>query len=144
MTANEASIRPFRHSDRYAVRKLWEKSELLRPWNDPDADIDRKVKVNPELFLVAVLNEKLVGTVMGGYEGHRGWINYLATDPDYRNRGIARKLLEHLEAQLLERGCPKINLQIREDNQEMRAFYERMGYNQDPAISMGKRLIKDN
>ncbi len=138
------SIRPFRPEDRAHVRELWRSAGLIRPWNNPDADIDRKLKVDPELFLVAVWKENLVGTVMGGYDGHRGWVNYLATDPEYRNLGIASKLMESLEGKLLERGCPKINLQIREENQEVRAFYEKLGYSVDAAISMGKRMIEDS
>ncbi|HBS05804.1 MAG TPA: GNAT family acetyltransferase [Leptospiraceae bacterium] len=138
------SIRPFRPEDRNDVRALWKSAGLVRPWNNPDADINRKLRVDPELFLVAVWKEDLVGTVMGGYDGHRGWVNYLATDPEYRNRGIARKLVQHLETELLKRGCPKINLQIREENQEVRAFYEKLGYSVDAAISMGKRMIEDS
>ncbi len=144
MNWEHPSIRPFRSADRTAVIELWYRAGLVRPWNNPDADIDRKLKVDPELFLVALLNEKLVATVMGGYDGHRGWINYLATDPEHRNLGIARQLVQHLEAELLKRGCPKINLQIRTENQEVRAFYEHLGYSVDAAISMGKRIIPDS
>ena len=84
--------------------------------------------VDPELFLVACIQESLVGTAMAGYEGHRGWLNYVAVAPDFRIRGIGQKLVRAAERLLLDRGCPKINLQIRSQNASVRAFYESLGY----------------
>ena len=81
---------------------------------------------------------------MGGYEGHRGWVNYLAVHPERRGRGDGRALMAELEHRLLARGCPKINLQVREDNAVALAFYERLGFTVDASVSLGKRLIPDD
>jgi ribosomal protein S18 acetylase RimI-like enzyme len=99
--------------------------------------------VQPELFLVGVVDEAVIASVMAGYEGHRGWMNYLAVAPRFRGRGFGRALVEYVERQLLERGCPKINLQVRASNPAALAFYRRLGYAQDESISLGKRLIVD-
>jgi ribosomal protein S18 acetylase RimI-like enzyme len=99
--------------------------------------------VNPELFLVGLVDEKVIATCMAGYEGHRGWINYLAVAPDYRRQGIAAKMMEVVERKLQELGCPKINLQVRANNIAVIAFYERLGFAQDRVLSMGKRLEQD-
>ena len=84
------TIRPFRPDDEAAVIDLWRACDLLRPWNDPHKDIARKLRVNPELFLVGVIENRVVATVMAGYEGHRGWINYLGVDPSHQRKGLAR------------------------------------------------------
>ena len=81
---------------------------------------------------------------MGGYDGHRGWVNYLAVDPDYQHKGFGREIMSALETALKELGCPKLNLQIRTDNEAAIAFYEQAGYKQDAVLSYGKRLIHDN
>ena len=87
-------IRPFPPTETEAVVALWDTCDLIRPWNDPRTDIERKLRVGPELFLVAVEEDLvLVGSVMAGYEGHRGWINYLAVDPSYRRQGLGRRLM---------------------------------------------------
>jgi len=136
-------IRTFRESDTDAVISVWEACELTRSWNDPVKDINRKQIHNDGLFLVAEQNAQLIGSVMAGYEGHRGWINYLAVLPEYRKQGIGRALMLEAEARLLARGCPKINLQIRTGNTGVIAFYESIGYLDDKATSLGKRLIPD-
>lgn len=136
-------IRPYAAGDETAVVELWEKCRLTRPWNDPRKDIARKLAVQPELFLVGVLGEAIVATAMAGYEGHRGWMNYLAVAPRFRSGGLGRLLVVEVERLLLERGCPKVNLQVRATNLEAVAFYRRLGYAQDESISMGKRLIQD-
>ena len=141
-------IRSFQPGDEKAIIDLWRLCELVRPWNDPARDIQRKLKVNPELLLVGVdvgvSGEQIVATVMVGYEGHRGWINYLAVHPDYRRKGYGRRLMQHAEALLLELGCPKINLQVRTDNKSVVEFYRRLGYQVDEVVSLGKRLILDD
>ncbi len=134
------NIRPFCSSDEKAVIELWERCGLLRPWNDPHKDIARKQLVQPELFLVGVINSKIVATVMAGYDGHRGWINYLAVDPHRRRQGLGRTLMAVVEQRLRDRGCPKINLQIRQDNLSAVEFYERIGFAQDAVVSFGKGL----
>jgi ribosomal protein S18 acetylase RimI-like enzyme len=136
-------IRPFRRPDEAAVIALWEECGLTRPWNDPRKDIARKLAVQPELFLVGAVNGEIVGSVMAGYEGHRGWVNYLAVAPRARRRGHARALMQRVEQLLLDRGCPKLSLLVRNSNPEAIAFYRRLGYAQDDSVSLGKRLISD-
>ena len=136
-------IRPFEEADEPAVIALWHACELTRPWNDPHKDIVRKLQVQRELFLVGVLERKLVASVMAGYEGHRGWVNYLAVDPALRGRGFGAQLMRRVEELLLDRGCPKINLQVRSTNTAVIAFYHRLGYLDDATVSLGKRLIPD-
>ncbi|MGX5696419.1 GNAT family acetyltransferase [Agromyces soli] len=142
-TAGSISIRPFAVADTEAVVALWSESGLVKPWNDPYLDIERKLAVQPELFLVAEAGGTVVGTAMVGYEGHRGWVNYLAVDPSLRGGGLGRRLMAEAERLLVERGCPKLNLQVRTTNTEVLAFYERLGYVADDAVSLGKRLIED-
>lgn len=137
-------IRPYKHPvDLQPVIDLWIKCELTRPWNNPEKDIVRKLKVNPELFLVGEIDGKIIATVMGGYEGHRGWVNYLAVDPEYQRRGFARQIMIAIERLLAETACPKINLQIRSTNLAAIEFYRRIGYNVEEISSMGKRLEED-
>lgn len=119
------------------------KCNLTRPWNDSKRDIARKLKVNPELFVVATLDSRVIATAMGGYEGHRGWVNYLAVEPEHQRQGIGRLMMAAVEERLLAMGCPKINLQVRSDNASALKFYERFGYGKDEVVSMGKRLIED-
>lgn len=136
-------IRAFERSDTEAVVALWQRAGLTRPWNDPHKDIERKLQVQPELFLVAEDNGRLVGTAMAGYDGHRGWVNYLAVDGDCRGQGVGRALMERVREGLLALGCCKINLQIREDNLQAQAFYRRLGFAPDACVSMGLRLEAD-
>lgn len=136
-------IRAFHPADESTVVALWEECGLTRPWNDPHKDIARKLAVQPELFLVGVTDGAVMASVMAGYEGHRGWMNYLAVAPLFRGRGFGRALVEYVERLLLERGCPKINLQVRASNPAAVAFYRRLGYAQDESVSLGKRLIVD-
>jgi ribosomal protein S18 acetylase RimI-like enzyme len=136
-------VRSFRLADEATVVALWAECGLTRPWNDPHKDIARKLAVQPELFLVGVSDGAVMASVMAGYEGHRGWMNYLAVAPRFRGRGLGRLLVVEVERLLLERGCPKVNLQVRATNLEAVAFYRRLGYAQEESISMGKRLIQD-
>jgi ribosomal protein S18 acetylase RimI-like enzyme len=137
-------IRPFTEGDEAQVVDLWARCGLLRAWNDPRKDIARKLRVQRELFLVGVDGDRIVGSVMAGYEGHRGWINYLAVDPDRRRQGFARALMGADEERLRALGCAKSNLQIRNDNNAAIAFYRRLRFAQDASISMGKRLERDD
>jgi ribosomal protein S18 acetylase RimI-like enzyme len=136
-------IRQYSPEDRKAVIELWQKCNLTRPWNNPRLDIERKLKVNPELFLVGSVDTKVIATVMGGYEGHRGWVNYLAVDPEYQRKELGQQIMKAIEDKLLAIGCPKINLQIRTDNLSAVSFYKSIGYKTDDVISMGKRLVED-
>ncbi|PWU09090.1 MAG: GNAT family acetyltransferase [Verrucomicrobia bacterium] len=143
-TSRKLKIRPFRSEDEPAVISLWQRCNLIRPWNDPSKDIQRKMNVRPDLFLVGVQNEDIVASVMAGYEGHRGWLNYLAVDPEHQRRGFARAIVEEAERLLRKAGCPKINLQVRTSNLGAVEFYRRVGYTMDEVVSMGKRLEKDH
>lgn len=109
--------------------------------NAPAIVIDKKLAVKDDLFFVAVRAGDLVGTVMAGYDGHRGWIYLIAVRPDLRNQGIGSKLLKFAERRLEALGCMKINLQIMNDNESARYFYETLGYSAENRISMGKRLV---
>ena len=103
-TAPGLSIRPFAEADEAEVVALWDRCGLVRPWNDPRTDIQRKLSVQRELFLVGLVADRIVATVMAGYEGHRGWINYLAVDPTQRRQGFARLLVAEVEERLREIG----------------------------------------
>ena len=137
-------IRPFQLADTSDVIALWEQAGLTRPWNDPERDIKRKMEVAPGLFIVGCVDERLIATAMGGYDGHRGWVNYLAVEADCRGCGYGRRIMEHLEAKLVALGCPKINLQARAGNDEAINFYKAAGYVEDDVVSLGKRLIVDD
>ena len=136
-------IRPFRADDMENVIALWRDCDLTRPWNDPARDIQRKVAMADDLFFVGTVDGHVVGTVMAGYEGHRGWINYLAVDPNERGAGRGSELMAAAEIRLRDLGCPKINLQVRATNPDAIAFYERIGFIVDAAVSLGKRLVTD-
>ena len=110
------------------------------PHNDPEVSIDLKTAYDPDLFLVAVDGDRLVGTVMGGYDGHRGWIYSLAVDEDERHRGIGTELMAEVERTLKERGCLKVNLQVMPDNEGVVQFYRELGFSVEDRLSMGKRL----
>jgi ribosomal protein S18 acetylase RimI-like enzyme len=130
--------------DEDAVIALWQECGLTRPHNDPRRDIRRKLLVQGELFLVGVSEATLVATVMAGYDGHRGWLNYLAVHPSCRRRGLGRQLVEAAEARLRTLGCAKINLQVRDDNMQAVAFYHRIGFLPDRVVCLGKRLVVDH
>ena len=143
MSDTEMMIRPYLSGDENAVVELWHKCNLLRSWNNPKWDVERKLQVNPELLLVGLVDDKVVATVMGGYEGHRGWVNYLAVDPAYQRRGLGQQIMGVVEKKILAMDCPKINVQIRIDNTAAVKFYESIGYKMDEVVSMGKRLVED-
>lgn len=136
-------IRAFEDPDEDALVALWQEAGLVRPWNDPHRDIARKKNVQRDLFLVAEDDGVLVGSAMAGYDGHRGWVYYLAVAPGRQGTGLGRRLMAEVEERLLALGCPKINLQVRSGNDAVAAFYDRLGYRPDAAIGLGKRLIPD-
>lgn len=138
------NIRPYGLADEAAVVALWERCDLTRPWNDPRKDIRRKLHVAPDLFLIGEAGGEVVATVMVGYEGHRAWINYLAVAPAHQRKGFGRMMMEEAERILRQVGCPKVNLQIREENGVTIKFYQSLGYAVDKVISMGKRLEHDH
>jgi len=144
-TTTPLSIRCFEAGDTDAVVALWQEAfpeyrDVTRPQRNPHLSIANKMATQPELFFVAELDGRPVGTVMAGYDGHRGWMYSLAVDTTQRRLGIGTRLVAHAEAALTARGCPKVNLQVLSAKEEIRAFYEALGYRADPVISLGKRL----
>ena len=137
------NIRPYSTSDQQAVIQLWQDCGLVAPQNDPAKDIARKLKVDPDLFLVGENTHGIIATVMGGYEGHRGWINYLAVSPNEQRKGYGQAIMQAVEQRIYQKGCPKINLQVRSSNQAVIGFYQAMGYGDDKVIGLGKRLVVD-
>jgi ribosomal protein S18 acetylase RimI-like enzyme len=134
-------IRPFIEKDEKAVAALWRRVFPDSPtWNVPEKDIRRKLFVQRELFLVAMRGSELVGTAMGGYDGHRGWVYYVVVSPEHRHQGIGKSLMRKVEESLAEMGCPKLNLQVRASNAQAVSFYRHLGYRVEDRISMGKRL----
>jgi ribosomal protein S18 acetylase RimI-like enzyme len=136
-------IREFKIEDEQEVIDLWIKCNLVKPWNNPKLDIMRKLKIDKDLFLVGTVEDKIIASVMGGYEGHRGWINYLCVDPAFQRKGFGRLIMEMVEEKIKLKGAPKVNLQIRTENTEVINFYKSIGYKIDEVVSMGKRLIED-
>ena len=143
----QITFRSFDESDSDKVIALWEKAGLLRPWNNPNKDIARKLQemaVNSySWFWVAEQNGVIIATAMAGYDGHRGSVNYLGVDPDVQLSGVGRLIMQRIEADLIAAGCPKLNLQVRDDNIDVLAFYDRLDYQRDATISLSKRLISD-
>ena len=144
MPQKQMLVRPYRTDDEGSLVSLWQVCELTVPWNNPHKDIARKLQVQPELFLVGILDSRLIATVMGGYDGHRGWINYLAVHPDFQGNGYGQEIMNSVETGLREMGCPKINLQIRTVNDKIASFYQKLGFTNDHVVSMGKRLEADH
>ena len=126
--------------DRETVVALWQSAGLIRPWNDPAADFDLALSNQASTILLARDDAALVGSVMVGFDGHRGWVYYLATDPDRRGLGIGRSLMAAAEVWLKAHGCPKIQLMVRGDNLAARDFYAAIGYEQQDVITIGKRF----
>lgn len=136
-------IRTFARADENAVVALWQAAGLTRPWNDPHADIARKQTVQPELFLVGELDGEIVASAMAGYDGHRGSVYYLAVSPAHQRNGYARAVMAEVERRLEALGCPKLNLMVRHDNSVAIGFYQRLGYDEQTVVTLGRRLIVD-
>ena len=123
-----------------AVVELWRKCNLVVPRNDPVKDIERKMSFQPHLFFIGLLDGKVMGSIMVGYEGHRGWINYLAITPESQRHGYGRRLVQKAIDELKKMGCQKINLQVRKGNFKVIDFYKNMGFKEDAVVSLGMRL----
>ena len=126
------------------VIALWEKCGLTRSWNNPEKDIARKNNDKNGKFLIGQIDEVLMASIMIGYDGHRGSINYLAVDPDFSGAGYGKILISEAEQLLLSVGCPKVNFCVRTDNNKVTEFYRQLGYAIEPVHLLGKRLIKDD
>ena len=142
-SSSNFAIRQFVPNDTNRVIFIWEQCDLVRNWNNPNFDIRRKLNFQKELFFVGLLNDEIIATAMFGYDGHRGWLNYFAVLPNFQKRGFGKQLMTFGEMALIEKGCPKLNLQIRNDNTKAINFYQKVGYKEDAAVSFGKRLIED-
>jgi ribosomal protein S18 acetylase RimI-like enzyme len=139
------NIRPFEITDSDVVERLWK--EVFPhdpPHNAPRKVIHDKMSVQKELFFVAEDNGSIIGTVMSGYDGHRGWLYSVAVKPECRRKGVWRQLVAHAVTALSSIGCPKINLQVRSTNAEVVAFYKALGFSIEDRISMGKRPAEGN
>lgn len=137
-------IRTYQDTDQNNVISLWKDCGLVKPQNDPVKDIERKLLVDPDLFLVGVDEGKMIASVMGGYEGHRGWINYLAVSPNHQRQGWGEEIMKAIEVLIKDKGCPKINLMVRNTNLGVVSFYQKIGYGDDHIIGLGKRLEYDD
>src|SRR3954468_4285073 len=144
-TTSALSSRRSHARDTDALIALWQQAfpeyrDATKPQRNPHLSIANKLATQPGLFFVAVVGERVVGTVMGGYDGHRGWLYSLAVDESLRRHGIGSRLVAHVEAALTALGCPKLNLQVLSAKNDVRAFYEALGYRADEVVSFGKRL----
>lgn len=138
------TIRIYQEEDRKDVLALWQECNLIRSKNDPKKDLGRKKGFGEELFLVLVNDDKIIGTVMGGYDGHRGIINYLGVHPNFRGNGLGRMLMQAVEKKLRALGCPQVNLLVWSDNTDVLKFYEKTDYNKaNDIVLLRKRLIED-
>ena len=126
------------------VIALWEKCGLTRSWNNPEKDIARKNSDQNSKFLIGQIDGVLLASIMIGYGGHRGSINYLAVDPDHSGAGYGKILMAEAERLLTSIGCPKINFCVRTDNDKVVEFYHQLGYAIEPVHLLGKRLIEDD
>ncbi len=141
MDAGNIVVREYRDSDHDSVVALW--TAVFPddpPWNEPNLFIRRKRSVQPDLFWVAQDGGEIIGTVVAGYDGVRGWIYHLAVDPSKRRKGAARLLMQTAEDSLRALGCPKINLQVRMNNTSVVDFYKALGYDVEERVQMGKPL----
>ena len=136
-------IRTCQPDDEPGVIDLWRQCGLIVPWNNPEADIQRKLSTSPNLFYVGVLDGELIASCMAGYDGHRGWIYFLAVKSDYQRKGFASMLIDHAESELIKLGCPKVELMVRKTNQNVISFYQSAGYAIDPVMVLSKRLTED-
>lgn len=141
MAESSLTIRPYDQSDEEGVIQLWrEVFPDNPPWNEPKADILRKLGCQRELFLVGIAAGRVVATVMAGFDGHRGWAHLVAVAAECRQRGFGRAMMNEAEKRLGQMGCTKINLQVRASNQGVVSFYEKLGYGVEERVSMGKRM----
>ena len=144
---NDITLRPFEGKDTEEVIALWGRAGLTRLWNDPHKDITRKLeemaKGGHSWFWIAEQSGTIIAAAMAGYDGHRGSVNYLGVEPSAQNSGVGKLIMQRIEAELTDAGCPKLNLLVRDDNLGVQAFYEHIGYQRDATISLSKRLIAD-
>ena len=141
--SHEYEIIEFDEKHRKDVVHLWKICDLTRPWNDPNRDIDRKLTDRTGKLFLLKKGDLILGSVMVGYDGHRGSVNYLSVHPDFQKKNLGRMLMKHSEDYLLALGCPKLNLMVRTSNLPVIEFYERLEYQKDEVVVFSKRLITD-
>jgi ribosomal protein S18 acetylase RimI-like enzyme len=140
VAATATAIRPYRDADESAVVALWQDCGLTRPWNPPASDIALLRGSGHGEILVATQEGGIIGSVMVGHDGHRGWIYYLAVAPSHRRRALGGRLMRTAETWLQERGIRKVELMIRNTNTEVTGFYARLGYDEEPVTVMSRWL----
>lgn len=139
-TTSNLAISAIADADIPDVVALWKRCELTRPWNEPQADIARaRGNTNSEV-LVGLDGNTIVATVMVGHDGHRGWVYYVAVDPDHHNKGYGRAIMASAEDWLRDRGIEKLQLLVRADNTRVQAFYETLDYDQQERVVYAKWL----
>ena len=131
-------FREFTLNDFDSVLNLWKKAGILISRSDTYEGLMSKLLRDPELFFVVEDNQKIIGVVMGSYDGRRGWINHLAVDPEYQGKRIGQQIMEQLEIRFKQIGCEKVNLLIEKNNAKVQSFYEKQGYETDDLIFMEK------
>ena len=136
-------IRTLQPGDGSDVINLWRQCGLIVPWNNPETDIQRKLSTSPDLFYVGLLDDELIASCMAGYDGHRGWIYFLAVKSAYQRKGFASILIDYAESELIKLGCPKVELMVRKTNENIISFYQSAGYDIDPVMVLSKRLTDD-
>jgi hypothetical protein len=140
MPSSNLDITTAEDADEAGIVTLWEKCELTRPWNDPRADLTRARKGPASAVLVGRDQQSVLATVMVGHDGHRGWLYYVAVDPDHRKNGYGRAIVTAAEDWLRARGVEKLQLMVRPDNTYAQAFYETLDYDEQPRIIYAKWL----
>jgi ribosomal protein S18 acetylase RimI-like enzyme len=138
------TIHNYQPADEADVIGLWRECELVVPWNNPQTDIARKTEDSPHLFFVGRIDGQLVASCMAGYDGHRGWIYFLAVRKAHRRKGLATRMVRHVESKLIELGCPKLELMVRNSNTSVISFYRNIGFDPDPVMVLSRRLIEDD
>ena len=127
-------------ADTSEVVALWNACGLTRPWNDPAADFARAIDGPASAVLLLREDDALAASVMVGFDGHRGWVYYLAVAPERRRAGLGRTMMDAAEAWLRARGAPKIQLMVRDDNEAALGFYESLGLERQKVITLGRFL----
>jgi len=139
-TASALSIVQIEDSDVAAVVALWQRCDLTRPWNDPAADIALARRGPNSAILIGRNDDTIVATAMVGHEGHRGWVYYVAVDPDHRGNGHGRTIMNAAEDWLRNAGIAKLQLLVRPENTKVQAFYESIGYDEQERVMYAKWL----
>lgn len=133
-------IAPLTDADVATTVALWQRCGLTRPWNDPEADIALARRGDNAVILLGFEGDAPVASVLVGHDGHRGWVYYVAVDPDAQGKGHGRAIMEAAEGWLHERGILKLMLMVRRENEKVQAFYESLGYGEQPRAIYAKWL----